>query len=185
MQCRRRSAPAASRDRTELPATVRVRLSLSGAARCRTCSLTDEPGGVNAASHRRRHDTGRFRWLDRRPDRKKDASRPWRLKSYTPSVTDDTVSAHDPKLQGLGDAALFEDRRVAAFQGFANRAARGLILLDSTETPGDLAALPGKRLEALRGDRAGRHSIRINAQWRVCFRWTDDGPHDVEIVDDR
>ena len=46
----------------------------------------------------------------------------------------------------------------------------------------DLTALPSNRLEALRGDRAGQHSIRINAQWRVCFRWTEEGPCDVEIV---
>ncbi len=78
---------------------------------------------------------------------------------------------------------FFEGRRVAAFQGFADQAVRRLVLLDSAETLGDLAALPSNRLEALRGDRAGRHSIRINAQWRVCFRWTDDGPEDVEIVD--
>ena len=78
---------------------------------------------------------------------------------------------------------FFEGQRVAAFQGFARQAARRLVLLDSAETLGDLVALPSNRLEALRGDRAGQHSIRINAQWRVCFRWTDDGPHDVEIVD--
>ena len=78
---------------------------------------------------------------------------------------------------------FFEGRRVSAFQGFANQAVRRLILLDSAETLGDLAALPSNRLEALRGDRAGQYSIRINAQWRVCFRWTDDGPFEVEIVD--
>ena len=78
---------------------------------------------------------------------------------------------------------FFEGRRVATFQGFARQAARRLVLLDSAETLRDLAALPSNRLEALRGDRAGQHSIRLNAQWRVCFRWTDDGPHDVEIVD--
>ena len=78
---------------------------------------------------------------------------------------------------------FFEGQRVAGFQSFARQAARRLVLLDSAETLGDLAALPSNRLEALRGDRAGQHSIRINAQWRVCFRWTDDGPHDVEIVD--
>ena len=78
---------------------------------------------------------------------------------------------------------FFEGQRVATFQSFARQAARRLVLLDSAETLGDLAALPSNRLEALRGDRAGQHSIRINAQWRVCFRWTDDGPHDVEIVD--
>ena len=78
---------------------------------------------------------------------------------------------------------FFEGRRVAAFQGFADQAVRRLVLLDSAEALGDLAALPGNRLEALRGGRAGQHSIRINAQWRVCFRWKDDGPEDVEIVD--
>ncbi|MDE0456624.1 MAG: type II toxin-antitoxin system RelE/ParE family toxin [Chromatiales bacterium] len=78
---------------------------------------------------------------------------------------------------------FFEGQRVAAFQSFARQAARRLALLDSAETLSDLAALPSNRLEALRGNRAGQHSIRINAQWRVCFRWTDDGPYDVEIVD--
>ena len=78
---------------------------------------------------------------------------------------------------------FFEGRRVAAFQGFANQAARRLVLLDSAETLGDLATLRSNRLEALRGDRSGQHSIRINSQWRVCFRWTDDGPHDMEIAD--
>ena len=78
---------------------------------------------------------------------------------------------------------FFKGQRVAAFQGFADQAVRRLLLLDSAETLGDFAALPSNRLEALRGDRAGQHSIRINVQWCVCFRWTDDGPCDVEIVD--
>ena len=78
---------------------------------------------------------------------------------------------------------FFEGQRVAALQSFAKQAERRLVLLDSAETLRDLAALPSNRLEALRGDRAGQHSIRINAQWRICFRWTDDGPGDVEIVD--
>ena len=78
---------------------------------------------------------------------------------------------------------FFQGQRVAAFQGFANQAERRLVLLDSAETLGDLAALPSNRLEALRGDRAGQYSIRINAQWRICFHWTDEGPCDVEIVD--
>ena len=46
-----------------------------------------------------------------------------------------------------------------------------------------LAVPPGNRLEALKGNRKGQHSIRINDQWRVCFRWKTDGPHEVEIVD--
>ena len=78
---------------------------------------------------------------------------------------------------------FFEGRRVAAFQGFAIQAARRLTLLDSATSLNDLATLPGNRLEALRGGRVGQYSIRINAQWRICFRWTDDGPCDVEIVD--
>lgn len=78
---------------------------------------------------------------------------------------------------------FFEGRRVPAFQGFSAQAARRLVLLDSAGTLEDLAALPSNRLEILRGDRSGQHSIRINLQWRVCFRWTDDGPCDVEIVD--
>ncbi len=78
---------------------------------------------------------------------------------------------------------FFQGGRVAAFQGFATQAVRRLVLLDSAETLGDLAALPSNRLETLLGDRAGQHSIRINAQWRVCFSWTNDGPCDVEIVD--
>jgi len=47
----------------------------------------------------------------------------------------------------------------------------------------DLRVPPGNRLEALAGDRAGRHSIRINDQWRICFRWVEGGAEDVEIVD--
>ncbi|MFT4230097.1 MAG: type II toxin-antitoxin system RelE/ParE family toxin [Microbacterium sp.] len=47
----------------------------------------------------------------------------------------------------------------------------------------DLRLPPGNRLEALKGDRAGQHSIRINDQWRICFTWTDAGPEGVEIVD--
>ena len=78
---------------------------------------------------------------------------------------------------------FFEGQRVAAFQGLVNQAARRLTLLDSAERLRDLAVLPSNRLEALRGDRAGQHSIPNNAQWRICLRWTDDEPHDVEIVD--
>ena len=78
---------------------------------------------------------------------------------------------------------FFEGRRVSAFQGFADQATRRLTLLDSADALQDLAGLPSNQLEVLRGDRAGQHSIRINAQWRICFRWATDGPYDVEIVD--
>lgn len=58
-----------------------------------------------------------------------------------------------------------------------------LAQLDAAETLAFLASPPGNRLEPLIGDRNGQHSIRINDQWRVCFRWTEGGPEDVEIVD--
>ncbi len=78
---------------------------------------------------------------------------------------------------------FFRGQRVAAFQGFADQARRRLALLDNAETLDDLLRLRSNRLELLRGNRAGQHGIRINAQWRVCFHWTDEGPCDVEIVD--
>jgi len=76
-------------------------------------------------------------------------------------------------------------RRVKAFSGFARQAEMRLDRLDAAESLADLAALPGNRLEALKGDRDGRFSIRINDQWRICFRWPEGspGPVDVEIVD--
>ena len=60
---------------------------------------------------------------------------------------------------------------------------RRLIALDNAESLRDLAGLPSNRLEALRGKRARQYSIRSNAQWRICFRWGEDGPYKVEIVD--
>ena len=62
-------------------------------------------------------------------------------------------------------------------------ALRKLAVLDAVELLEDLRIPPGNRLEALRGDRAGQHSIRINQQWRICFVWTAAGPENVEIVD--
>lgn len=62
-------------------------------------------------------------------------------------------------------------------------AARKLDLLDSAELLEDLRAPPGNRLEGLSGNRRGQYSVRINRQFRICFRWTEDGPSEVEIVD--
>ena len=78
---------------------------------------------------------------------------------------------------------FFEGHRIAEFQAFADQATRRLSYLDGAESLVDLAYLRSNRLESLRGDRIGQHSIRINLQWRICFRWQDDGPCDVEIVD--
>ena len=62
-------------------------------------------------------------------------------------------------------------------------ALRKLAVLDAAATLDDLRVPPGNRLEALKGDRKGQHSIRINDQWRICFIWKDSGAEDVEIVD--
>ena len=80
---------------------------------------------------------------------------------------------------------IFQQRRVP--KGFptdvAKVARRKLVQLNAAATLADLAAPPGNRLEALRGDLAGRYSIRINDQWRIVFRWSESGPDEVEIVD--
>jgi proteic killer suppression protein len=62
-------------------------------------------------------------------------------------------------------------------------ALRKLAMLDAAEVLDDLQVPAGNRLESLKGDRAGQHSIRINQQWRICFFWTTAGPEEVEIVD--
>src|SRR6476619_7535746 len=65
----------------------------------------------------------------------------------------------------------------------AKVARRKLIMMDSADFLEALNSPPGNRLERLKGDLAGKHSIRINDQWRIVFRWTDAGPEDVEIID--
>lgn len=78
---------------------------------------------------------------------------------------------------------LFETGRSKSFGSISKVATRKLALLDAAATLDFLRSPPGNRLEALERDRAGQHGIRINDQWRVCFRWTAEGPEDVEIVD--
>lgn len=60
---------------------------------------------------------------------------------------------------------------------------RKLVAVDAAEVLDDLRVPPGNRLEKLKGDRVGQHSIRVNDQWRICFRWKDGDAYDVEIVD--
>ena len=78
---------------------------------------------------------------------------------------------------------LFAGESVREFSGIRNVAERKLTMLDNATDLKDLLAPSGNRLEKLKGDRPGQHSIRINDQWRICFRWMTDGPHDVEITD--
>ena len=80
-------------------------------------------------------------------------------------------------------SALANGRRVPRFVNVEAVARRKLRQLQIAGALEDLRVPPGNRLEALRGDRAGQHSIRINDQFRLCFRWTYAGAEDVEIVD--
>jgi proteic killer suppression protein len=79
--------------------------------------------------------------------------------------------------------ALFEDRPVRRFGAIERVARRKLMILDAASRLDDLRSPPGNRLEALRRDRAGQFSIRINDQWRICFVWRDGEAYEVEIVD--
>ena len=90
------------------------------------------------------------------------------------------LSYHDKKTERFAMGEF-----VKAFSGFEDQAARRLAILNAAPSLETLRALPSNRLEALRGDRAGQYSIRINDQWRICFEWPDGqaGPSAVEIVD--
>ena len=79
--------------------------------------------------------------------------------------------------------ALFNGKRIARFVNFERAALRKLEQLDLALVIDDMRASPGNRLEALKGDRAGQWSVRINDQWRVCFRFEDGNALDVEIAD--
>ncbi len=88
-------------------------------------------------------------------------------------------SFHDPQTE-----RLFQGRAVKRLDRKLQRAAlRKLLMLHAAVSLDDLRAIPGNRLEKLHGDRDGQFSIRINDQWRICFRWEDGNAWDVEIVD--
>lgn len=79
---------------------------------------------------------------------------------------------------------LFSRQPVRRFPASLHRAMlKKLVIIHGASSLEDLKIPPGNRLEKLRGDRAGQHSIRVNDQWRVCFRWSEGHAHDVEIVD--
>jgi proteic killer suppression protein len=90
------------------------------------------------------------------------------------------LSYRDRKTRQFANGAF-----VKAFQGFEDQAARRLSILNAAPSLDTLRALPGNRLEALKGDRAGQYSVRINQQWRICFEWPNGqtGPSNIEIVD--
>lgn len=79
---------------------------------------------------------------------------------------------------------LFDRRPTRRFGPAVEKLARRkLLMLDAAESLNDLRIPPGNRLEKLRGDRSGQHSIRVNDQWRICLRWRSGDAFDVEIVD--
>ena len=89
-------------------------------------------------------------------------------------------------IRSFGDKrteALFDDAFVRNFQGFARGAKRKLEAVNAASRLDDLRVPPSNRLEALKGNLKGFHSIRINDQWRIVFKWIDGEPHDVRIVD--
>jgi proteic killer suppression protein len=85
--------------------------------------------------------------------------------------------------RGKDTELLHQRQPVLRFRGFERIAQRKLRQLDSAAVLTDLNSPPGNHLEALKGDRVGHHSIRINKQWRLCFRWHRGDAYDVEIVD--
>ena len=80
-------------------------------------------------------------------------------------------------------ARLWETGSNRRFANLAQAALRKLMMLDAAETLDDLRVPPANHLEAMKRDRAGQHSIRINRQWRLCFRWLNGRALDVEITD--
>ena len=79
--------------------------------------------------------------------------------------------------------ALFHSKPIRRFKNFEQVARRKLLVLHAAVDLDSLHIPPGNRLEALKGNRKGQHSIRINDQWRLCFVWQDSGAYGVEIVD--
>jgi proteic killer suppression protein len=89
-------------------------------------------------------------------------------------------------IRGFADAdteLLFEDQPVKRLSATERQARRKLSLIHAARRLDDLRSPPGNRLEKLKGDRDGQFSVRINDQWRICFRWSDGDPYEVEIVD--
>lgn len=105
------------------------------------------------------------------------------------TVDSKNQSGYDPPsmIASFGDRdtqALFERGRPKRIDARIQRVAlRKLRYLDNAATLDDLRSPPGNRLEVLRGDRSGQHSIRVNDQWRIVFNWKDGRPHNVSIVD--
>lgn len=110
-----------------------------------------------------------------------------RLLAYTLDVTSN--SCHNrlmpPKYRDKRTTKFAAGERVKEFESFRKQAEKRLEILDAAVRKEDLMRLPSNRFEALHGNRQGQYSIRINAQWRICFEWAEDEekPHHIEITD--
>jgi proteic killer suppression protein len=93
------------------------------------------------------------------------------------------VSFLDRGTEDIFDGTEFRKARQTCPRELWQKAQDRMTVMNAVTELESLKLPPGNRLEALKGDRAGQHSIRINSQYRICFRWTDSGPADVEIVD--
>jgi len=93
------------------------------------------------------------------------------------------TSFKDARAKDARAEKLLNNERVIELVAIEDQARTRLIRLNATQSLKDLAALRGNRLETLKGKRAGQYSIRINDQFRICFKWEEKGPSDVEIVD--
>ncbi len=93
-------------------------------------------------------------------------------------ITDQVIKS----FRSIETGRLFSRERVKAFEAIERAAQRKLKMLNDAKELRDLAAAPGNRLEPLRGQREGQHSIRINDQWRICFLWREGDAYDVEIT---
>jgi toxin HigB-1 len=114
----------------------------------------------------------------------------WRVCSHQATVTLPVINEvryTDRVLRSFRDKdaeRIWQRGRSKRLDPATQRAAlRKLLILDAADQLRDLRVPPGNRLEKLRGDRANTYSIRINDQWRICFRWTPAGPEDIEVVD--
>ena len=97
----------------------------------------------------------------------------------------DAKPGNRPKFRDKRTERFAQGERIKQFQAFKEQAERRLDLLEAAMSVDDLKKLPSNRLDALGGSRKGQYSIRINAQWRVCFEWPESAEHpfNIEIVD--
>ena len=101
---------------------------------------------------------------------------------FTDSAKRNTIG-NDLLLPVRRDRATFSQSSVPRFRNIERVARRKLLQIHAATDLASLRIPPGNQLEALKGERSGQHSIRVNDQWRVCFVWRADGAHQVEIVD--